>query len=266
MRGVFLRIKLDIASITSIIFDLFEIILLLSGVRLKNNLLLELELTMSDAVSVENNVDNLNNREVNIRATYLNTHELKLAASLLYQAYHDDPVFLDIFNSDKGDYEQRLRGAIREELNAFWQARQPMIGLYLGETMVGVACINSPDETLSTERFWHWRLKMLLNAGYFSTKQMMQKEQSVLAAVPLKTFHFLSFIAIHPLHQHHGFGHYLMAAVNTVLDEHSESEGVAVYATSGKFKEFFKNVDYQVVEDVTVGNVCGSVMVHYREE
>ncbi|WP_019025948.1 GNAT family N-acetyltransferase [Colwellia piezophila] len=219
---------------------------------------------MSETVSVENNIEGNQSHGVDIRANYLSAHELKLAASLLYQAYHDDPVFLEIFNSDKEDYEQRLRGAIREELNAFWQAKQPMVGLYLGETMVGVACINSPDDTLTSERFWHWRLKMLLNAGYFSTKQMMQKEQDVLAAVPLKVFHFLSFIAVHPLHQQHGFGHYLMAAVNTVLDEHPDSEGVAVYATSGKFKEFFKHVDYHTVKEVTVGNVCGAVMVHHR--
>jgi len=205
-------------------------------------------------------------KSASVKATYLNAHELKLAASLLYQAYHDDAVFLDIFNSDKAGYEQRLRGAIREELNAFWQAKQPMIGLYLGETMVGVACLNSPDEALTSERFWHWRLKMLLNAGYFSTKQMMQKEQTVLSVVPLKNFHFLSFIAVHPLHQQHGFGHYLMAAVNTVLDEHEHSEGVAVYATSGKFKNFFENVDYKLVEEVVVGNVSGSVMVYYQEK
>ena len=202
--------------------------------------------------------------DVEVKATYLNAHELKLAASLLYQAYHDDPVFLEIFNGNKADYEQRLRAAIREELNAFWQAKQPMVGLYLGETMVGVACLNSPDDTLSSERFWHWRLKMLLNAGYFSTKQMIQKEQAVFSAVPLKKFHLLSFIAVHPLHQQHGFGHYLMAAVNTVLDEHPDSEGVAVYATSGKFKSFFENVDYQTVAEVNVGDVSGSVMVHYR--
>ncbi len=219
---------------------------------------------MSDTVSVGNDVENHTREEVNIRASYLNAHELKLAASLLYQAYHDDPVFLDIFNSDKEDYEQRLRGAIREELSAFWKAKQPMVGLYLGKAMVGVACIKSPDETFSSDRFWHWRLKMLLNTGYFSTKQMIKKEQAVLSAVPLKVFHFLSFIAIHPLHQQHGFGHYLMAAVNTVLDEHPDSEGVAVYATSIKFKEFFQHVDYQAVEEITVGNVCGSVMVNYR--
>jgi len=211
---------------------------------------------MSEAVSVDNELD--------VRATYLSAEELKLAASLLFQAYHDDPVFLDIFNSNKEGYEQRLRASIREELSAFWQAKQPMVGLYLGESMVGVACLNSPDESVGSDRFWHWRLKMLLTAGYFSTKQMIEKEQKVIAAVPLKKFHMLSFIAIHPLHQHHGFGHYLMAAVNTVLEEHGDSEGVAVYATSGKFRAFFEDAHYKFVKDLTVGKVSGALMVHYR--
>lgn len=213
---------------------------------------------MSEAVSVDNELD--------IRATYLSAEELKLAASLLFQAYHDDPVFLDIFNSNKEGYEQRLRASIREELSAFWQAKQPMVGLYLGESMVGVACMNSPDESVGSDRFWHWRLKMLLTAGYFSTKQMIEKEQKVIAAVPLNKFHMLSFIAIHPLHQHHGFGHYLMAAVNTVLDEHGDSEGVAVYATSGKFRSFFEEAAYKFVKEVTVGKVSGALMVHYRDK
>lgn len=211
---------------------------------------------MTDVVEAPANVE--------IRASYLVAEDLKLAASLLYQAYHDDPVFLEIFNGDKEDYEQRLRASIREELGVFWQAKQPMVGLYLGEAMVGVACLNSPDEGVGFERFWHWRLKMLLSAGYFSTKQMMEKEKIIMSAVPLKRFHMLSFIAIHPLHQHHGFGHYLMAAVNTVLEEHQDSEGVAVYATNDKYRDFFKDVDYEFIEEVKVGNVSGALMLHYR--
>ncbi len=212
---------------------------------------------MTDTISTPTNVD--------IRATYLTAEDMKLAASLLYQAYHDDPVFLEIFNGDKEDYEQRLRASIREELGVFWQAKQPMVGLYLGEAMVGVACLNNPEEGVGSERFWHWRLKMLLSAGYFSTKQMMEKEKVVMSAVPLSKFHMLSFIAIHPLHQQHGFGHYLMAAVNTVLEEHPDSEGVAVYATNDKYRKFFEDVDYQHIKEVQVGKVTGALMVHYRE-
>lgn len=207
----------------------------------------------------------IDEQKTDIKAAYLSAEDLKLAASLLYQAYHDDPVFLEIFSSEKSDYEQRLRTSIREELNAFWQAKQPMVGLYLGETMVGVACLNNPEDGVSSERFWHWRLKMLLGAGYFSTKQMIEKEKTVLAAVPLQKFHMLSFIAIHPLHQQHGFGHYLMAAVNTILKEHSDSEGVAVYATSKKYKAFFNDVNYKFIKEVEVGNVSGSLMVYFRD-
>lgn len=213
---------------------------------------------MNNVIATENDVD--------VRATYLGAEELKLAASLLYQAYHDEPVFLDIFNSEKDDYEQRLRTSIREELNAFWQAKQPMIGLYKGETLMGVVCINSPDDSLTSDRFWHWRLKMLLGSGYFSTKKMIKKEQTVFAAVPMKKFHMLSFIAVHPLHQQKGFGQYLMAAVNTILEEHADSEGVAVYATTEKFKAFFHTANYQLVDDVTIGKVSGSLMVYYRNK
>ena len=202
---------------------------------------------------------------VEIRAAYLVAEDLKLAASLLYQSYHDDPVFLEIFDGESADYEQRLRTSIREELGAFWHAKQPIVGLYLGETMVGVACLNKSNEGVSSGRFWHWRLKMLLGAGYFSTKQMIEKEDIVLSSVPMKTFHMLAFIAIHPLHQHHGFGHYLMAAVNTLLDEHPDSEGVAVYATTEKYQAFFNDVGYKLIKDVNVGNVSGSLMVHYRD-
>ena len=221
---------------------------------------------MTSEAVLENNEATNNEQSVDIKAAYLTAEDLKLAASLLYQAYHDDPVFLEIFSSDKNDYEQRLRAAIREELQAFWQVKQPMVGLYSGETMVGVACLNNPHEGVSSERFWHWRLKMMLGAGYFSTKQMIEKEKVVLASVPLEKFHMLSFIAIHPLHQHHGFGQYLMAAVNTILTEHKDSQGVAVYATTKKYKQFFTDVNYKFIKEVEVGSVSGSLMVYYRED
>jgi len=204
------------------------------------------------------------NVSLDIRAEYLASEDLKLAASLLYQSYQDDPVFIEIFNGNKPDYEQRLRALIREELSAFWQAKQPMVGLYSGETLVGVACLNSPEQGILSNRFWHWRLKMMLSAGYFSTKQMLEKEKIIAQAVPFSSYHMLSLIAIHPLHQHHGLGHYLMAAVNNMLDDHPTSEGVVVYATTDKYLQFFKDVGYEVIKELQVGRVSGSLMVHQR--
>lgn len=57
-----------------------------------------------------------------IKAIYLGVDDLKVAASILFNAYVDDPLFSDIFQAEKEGYESRLRSAIREELNAFWVA------------------------------------------------------------------------------------------------------------------------------------------------
>ena len=97
-----------------------------------------------------------------LKAVLLSADELKLAASLLYQSYHDDPLFMEIFRAEKPDYEQRLRAAIREELNTFWQAKQPMIGLFNAEQLLGVASVIAPDSGIGAGRLWHWRLKILL--------------------------------------------------------------------------------------------------------
>ena len=57
-----------------------------------------------------------------IKAIHLSVDDLKIAASILFNAYVDDPLFVDIFQAEKEGYESRLRSAIREELNAFWVA------------------------------------------------------------------------------------------------------------------------------------------------
>ena len=149
-----------------------------------------------------------------LKAILLSADELKLAASLLYQSYYDDPLFMEIFRADKPDYEQRLRAAIREELSTFWQAKQPIIGLFNGEQLLGVACVIAPDSGIGASRLWHWRLKMLLTAGYVSTKQLLEKEAKIHAAMPAQRYHMLAFISVSTKQQHLWLGHYLIHAVD----------------------------------------------------
>ncbi|GGO72054.1 GNAT family N-acetyltransferase [Bowmanella pacifica] len=199
-----------------------------------------------------------------VKAIYLAAEDLKVAASILYLAYHDDPLFMGIFQSDKEGYEERLRAAIREELNSFWMARQPMIGLFEGERLLAVACLIQPDASIGPNRFWHWRLKMLLTAGFLGTKQMMDKEQRVKERVPAKHYHMLSFIGVHPDHQHRGLGHVLMGAIDTLMRENAQSEGVAVFVTLPKCLGFFEDGDYQLVEELQVGRLSGHLMFHAK--
>ena len=44
-----------------------------------------------------------------VKAVFLSAEDLKVAASILYNAYFDDPLFVDIFESEKEGYQNRLR-------------------------------------------------------------------------------------------------------------------------------------------------------------
>ncbi|KXI28172.1 GNAT family N-acetyltransferase [Paraglaciecola hydrolytica] len=201
----------------------------------------------------------------NIKAIFLTAEDLKIAASILYLAYHDDPLFLNIFEVEKEGYESRLRSAIREELNAFWQTKQPMIGLFDNDRLLAVACLIEPSTTLEPNRFWHWRLKMLLTAGFLGTKQMIEKESVVREHMPSSYFHMLSFIGVHPDQQHHGLGHVLMSAIDSVMLEDPKSEGVGMFVTLPKCLSFFADGDYQLIEELQVGRIKGHIMFRHRK-
>lgn len=200
-----------------------------------------------------------------LNAALLGGEDLKLAASLLYQSYHDDPLFMAIFRATETDYEARLRSAIREELSTFWQAGQPIIGLFHHEQLLGVACVVGPDSGIGTSRLWHWRLKMLLTAGFVSTRQLLQKEEKIHAAMPAKRYHMLAFIAIAPKYQHAGLGHQLIHAVDALVDEDSASAGIGVFVTLEKYQRFFADEHYHRVSDLVFADVSGTLMFRPRQ-
>lgn len=195
-----------------------------------------------------------------VRAVYLGADDLKVAASILYNAYFDDPLFNDIFDVDREGYEGRLRSAIREELNAFWDAKQPMIGLFEQGRLLAVACLISPDAAFGAGRYWHWRLKMLLTAGFLGTKQMIAKEERVRECIPATDYHMLSFIGVHPDHQDIGLGHILMRGIVGLLQEDNKTEGVGVFVTLEKCLSFFVDGHFELVQELDVGSITGKVM------
>ncbi|WP_417688733.1 GNAT family N-acetyltransferase [Pseudidiomarina sp.] len=194
---------------------------------------------------------------------YLVAEDLKYAASLLFQAYHDDALLMSLFQSDKTDYEKRLRAAIREELHAFWEADQPMIGLFDGDSLLGVVCLTEPGKSFGPGRYWHWRLKMLLTAGYVSTKQLVEKEEIIQAAISkelgLGNYHMLAFIAVNPRYQQQGWGDMLVRAAQQALEDAPQSEGIAVLITQPQHKNLFATHGFRSVTELQIGEIGGEL-------
>ena len=200
-----------------------------------------------------------------ISSAYLSAEDLGVASSILYNAYFDDPLFTDIFQADREGYEARLRSAIREEINTFWNSEQALIGLYEDKRLLAVACLIGPDAAFGAGRFWHWRLKMLLTAGYLGTKQMIAKEEKVREKIPASNYHMLSLIGVHPDHQDLGLGHLLMSSILGVMIDDPTSEGVGVLVTLPKCLSFFQDGKFNDIADIDVGSITGKVMFRPRE-
>lgn len=201
------------------------------------------------------------------RAVYLTAEDLRVAASILYNAYHSDPLFLDALTTgEQTQYEKKLRGAIREELNELWQQEQALIGLFDGDRLIGVACIATQQVPLGEARYWHWRLKMLLSTGWQSTQALMKKESQIVDNLPSKECGILQFIAISPFEQGKGFGHKLVQAVLSWCDEQPELDGIGLFASRVSDIHLFNHHRFEKRTELMIGNILGELLFYSSDK
>lgn len=207
-------------------------------------------------------------QEEAIKAVYLTAEDINIAASLLYQAYHDDPLLQDILHaksSDPKSYEKKLRALIREELNSFWQGHQPLIGIMKGDTLKAVACMIKADTELQAERYWHWRLKLMLSAGYLTTQQLIEKEKTIRHELAQYDHYFyLAFIAVAPGLQKQGYGRYLLRALDDLVANTANSSGVAVYVTRDELVGLFVSEGFESLKRLEFNQISGQLLFKHK--
>ena len=89
--------------------------------------------------------------EHTLSVQYLAPEDISTAGSLIYQAYHDDPLLQNLLGYDQHNmaaYEKKLRSVIREELSAFWQEKLPLIGLYRDDKSVSYTHLTLPTKRI----------------------------------------------------------------------------------------------------------------------
>ncbi|GGQ34569.1 GNAT family N-acetyltransferase [Shewanella litoralis] len=202
-----------------------------------------------------------------LRAVYLTAEDLRVAASILYNAYHDDPYFIGVLGQqDQAQYEQKLRAAIREELNELWQQEQPLIGLFDDERLIGVACVITQQVPLGEGRYWHWRLKMVLGTGWKSTQGLIEKENCILEHLPSDKCGILQFIALAPNEQNKGYGAKLIQAVLSWCDEQPKLDGIGVFVTHPKHHAVFVQQGFSSIAEVNIGKVDGEILFYNKPD
>ncbi|WP_462174070.1 GNAT family N-acetyltransferase [Pseudoalteromonas xiamenensis] len=198
--------------------------------------------------------------ELTIR--YVSPEDTNVAASLLYQAYHDDPVLRSVLDSsNETKFETKLRALIREELSSFGHGQQPMIGLYEDDRLRAVACLIEADSELQAQRYWHWRLRLMMSAGYLQTQALIDKESAIREALaPCGHYFFLAFIAVDPHVHGRGFGKALLQGLEEMIHDVPAASGIGVFVTHEKHQSFFAPLGYQVHDILEFNKVRGEVM------
>jgi ribosomal protein S18 acetylase RimI-like enzyme len=200
---------------------------------------------------------------------YLVAEDISIAASLIYQAYQDDPILQKMLNYTVGNnsvFEKKLRSLIREELHSFWQEKQPLIGLYSEGRLKAVACIFESNSQLQAQRYWHWRLKLMLSAGYLQTNQLIAKEQSIRDELASHdNYYYLAFIAVDPHFHGQGFGRYLLRGLDDLVKSNPDSSGMAVFVTRDEHMAFFKTEGFTVFKTLIFNQVQGELMFKSTE-
>lgn len=201
------------------------------------------------------------------RTVYLTAEDLRLAASVLYQAYKEDPLFIGMLaHETQAGYEKKLRAAIREELNELWQQEQALIGLYDEERLIGVVCMMSHQVPLGEGRYWHWRLKMMLGTGWQSTQALMRKESSILEHLPSKHCAIVQFIALVPNEQKQGLGHELVQGVKSWCEEQPHIDGAGVFAVGEMQVNLFRAHGFNALCELEIENIAGELLYFDRSQ
>lgn len=213
---------------------------------------------MTDELLAEGNVS------TELKASYLTAEDCNIAASVLYQAYHDDELFQQILAFDARSpsiYEKKLRLLIREELASFWQSHQHIIGVFSGDNLLAVSCVQKANDSLAADRVWHWRLKLMLNTGMISTKQLIEKEKAIHQAVTaFPNCCFISLFAVDPHVQHQGIGRYLLRAIDDLVKT-DNAEHSAVFITQHRHCDLFQSEGYHAEQELTFTKVTGKLFV-----
>lgn len=128
----------------------------------------------------------------------LDISALNEARSILYDAYRNEPTFQYLFNHRKPGYSQRVRATVRELVDLYFALDQEAVGVMVDDSLVAVAFIGDPDLRLNLADQLSWKIRMVLTAGFASTRRYLDYHEKIRAMLPQPLAHQLPLMGLTP--------------------------------------------------------------------
>lgn len=199
-----------------------------------------------------------NNSELSV--VRLDRSAISEARSLLYQAYREERTFGYLLERDRSGYDQRVRATIRELTDLYLSLDQYVIGVLHKNVLAGVAFIGSPALRIDLANQFSWRVRMVLTAGFSSTRKYLDYHKQIRDCLPGRQLHQLPLMGVHPRHQHQGVGRLLLQSVERICSENPRACGIVLDTGNREYLPFYESMGYRRVGDVQLGELTEYVL------
>ncbi|WP_404362923.1 GNAT family N-acetyltransferase [Marinobacter sp.] len=206
-------------------------------------------------------IDNKKNAEpVFVR---LDETAISEAKSILFQSYRHEPTFQYLFDRSRPGYDQRVRATIRELISLYLDLGQDAIGILLKDTLVAVAFIGDPDLRLNLKDQLSWRIRMVLTAGFSSTRRYLDYHEQIKRLLPDSQTHQLPLMGVHPKYQNRGYGRLLLEKVEQFCAENPRGSGLVLDTSNSSYLPFYESEGFRSLGRIQLGEHEDHVL--YRE-
>jgi len=201
---------------------------------------------------MSNGNENKNNPEpVIVRLDEAATNE---ARSILYHAYRDEPTFHYLFDHRRAGYDQRVRATVRELVDLYFEMEQEAIGVMVGNSLVAVAFIGDPDLRMNLAGQFSWRIRMVLTAGFASTRRYLDYHEKIRSMLPQPQAHQLPLMGVNPKYQNQGYGRLLLKAVEALCAENPRGSGLVLDTGNYRYLPFYESEGFRSLGKIRLGD------------
>ncbi|WP_339780125.1 GNAT family N-acetyltransferase [uncultured Marinobacter sp.] len=183
----------------------------------------------------------------------LDISALNEARSILYDAYRDEPTFQYLFNHRKPGYKQRVRATLRELVDLYIDLGQEAVGVMVNDTLVAVAFIGDPDLRLNLADQFSWRIRMVLTAGFASTRRYLDYHEKIRAMLSQPLAHQLPLMGVNPKYQNRGYGRLLLKAVQRLCADNPRGSGLVLDTGNNRYLPFYESEGFRSLGKIRLG-------------
>ena len=179
------------------------------------------------------------------------------ARSLLYHSYKDEPTFKYLLDAHRPGYKQRIRATIRELIRLHMDRGEFIFGVVhkADDRLLGVAFFSDLQLKMDISKQLFWRLKMILTAGFESTRRFVDYFNDVQESLPSKNHRMVSLIGIHPDFQKQGLGKLLLESIHAITDQDENSIGLFLDTGNNRYLDFYQSLSYEVFTELPLGQL-----------